>query len=191
MEILRTPEERFSSLPGFHYAPRYAEVRADGGPALRMAYVDEGARDARPVLALHGEPTWGFLYRRVVAPLRVTDLRVVVPDLIGFGRSDKPADRDDHTYARHVAWLTDLVHQLDLRGVILLCQDWGGLIGLRLVAAEPERFAAVVASNTFLPTGDEDLGEAFARWRRFSQEAAELPIARIVQSGTVRELAPG
>jgi haloalkane dehalogenase len=190
MEILRTPEARFASLPGFHYAARYVEVRADGGPALRMAYVDEGDRSARPVLALHGEPTWGYLYRRVVAPLRVTGLRVVVPDLIGFGRSDKPAAREDYTYARHVQWLTDLVEQLDLRDAILLCQDWGGLLGLRLVAADPDRFAAVVASNTFLPTGDQDLGESFATWRRFSQEADELPIGAIVSAGTVRQLTP-
>ncbi|HWV85632.1 MAG TPA: haloalkane dehalogenase [Capillimicrobium sp.] len=190
MEILRTPEARFASLPGFHYAARYAEVRADGGPALRMAYVDEGDRAARPVLALHGEPTWGYLYRRVVAPLRIIGLRVVVPDFIGFGRSDKPAAREDYTYARHVQWVTDLVHQLDLRDVILLGQDWGGLIGLRLVAAEPERFAAVVASNTFLPTGDQDLGDSFHTWRRFSQEADELPIGAIVSAGTVRTLSP-
>jgi haloalkane dehalogenase len=190
MEILRTPEARFASLPGFHFAARYAEVRADGGPALRMAYVDEGDRSARPVLALHGEPTWSYLYRRVVAPLRVTGLRVIAPDLIGFGRSDKPAAREDYTYARHVQWLTDLVHQLDVRDAILLCQDWGGLLGLRLVAAEPDRFAAVVASNTFLPTGDQDLGEGFAAWRRLSQEADELPIGAIVSAGTVRDLTP-
>ena len=188
MEILRTPEERFAHLPAFPYAPRYAEVRADGGPVLRMAYLDEGDRAARPVLALHGEPTWGFLYRRVVGPLRAIGLRIVVPDLIGFGRSDKPAAGEDHTYARHLAWLTDLLHRLDLRDVILLCQDWGGLLGLRLLAAEPERFAAVVASNTFLPTGDHDLGEGFAAWLRFSQETAELPIGAIVDAGTVREL---
>src|SRR5690606_11651810 len=135
MEILRTPAARFASLPGLHYAARYAEVRADGGPALRLAHVDAGDRAARPVLALHGEPTWGHLYRRVAAPPRIRGLPVVVPAFIGFGRADQPAPREDYPDARHVQWVTDLVHQLDLRDVILLGQDWGGLIGLRLVAA--------------------------------------------------------
>jgi len=190
MDILRTPDARFADLPDFPYVPRYAEVRAgDGGaPALRMAYVDEGPRDARPVLLVHGEPSWSYLYRHMAPPLLDAGLRTVVPDLIGFGRSDKPAAREDYTYARHVAWLTDLVVALDLRDAILFGQDWGGLIGLRVVAAQPDRFAAVVASNTFLPTGDQPLGAGFEAWRRFSQEVPELPVGRIVDGGTVREL---
>lgn len=187
METLRTPDERFVGLPDWPYASHYADVRADGAP-LRMAYVDEGARDARPVLLLHGEPTWGYLYRDMIPPLLAEGLRVIAPDLIGFGRSDKPLLREEYTYARHVAWLADLLAQLDLRDTILVCQDWGGLIGLRVVAEHADRFSAVVASNTFLPTGDQDLGEAFQAWRTFSQEVAEFPVGAIVNGGSARDL---
>jgi haloalkane dehalogenase len=190
MEILRTPDERFAELPGWPFAPAYAEVSADGGPALRMAYVDEGPRDAAPVLLLHGEPSWGYLYRSMIAPLAEAGHRVVVPDLIGFGRSDKPAAREDYTYARHVAWVWDLVEQLGLRDITLFGQDWGGLIGLRLVGEHPDRFARVVAANTGLPTGDQDLGEGFKAWRAFSQDVPELPVGRIIDGGTARELEP-
>jgi len=191
MEILRTPDERFADLPDWPWAPHYADVRADGEP-VRMAYVDEAPADARrPVLLLHGEPSWSYLYRSMIAPLVDAGLRVVAPDLIGFGRSDKPADRDDYTYARHVAWVTDLViGQLDLRDVVLFGQDWGGLVGLRLAAEHEDRFAAVVASNTFLPTGDHSLGEGFEQWRRFSQEVPEFPVGMIVNGGTARDLSP-
>jgi haloalkane dehalogenase len=152
-------------------------------------YVDEGPRDAPPVLMMHGEPSWSFLYRKMVAPLVAAGHRVVAPDLVGFGRSDKPAAQDDYTYQRHVEWLTDLVvHRLDLEDIVLFCQDWGGLLGLRLVAEHPQRFAAVVASNTMLPTGDQDPGEAFRAWRDFSQNAPAFDIGRIVNGGTKREL---
>jgi haloalkane dehalogenase len=188
MDKLRTPDERFADLPDWPWTPRYAQVGAASG-LLRMAYVDEGPPDARPVLLLHGEPSWSYLYRSMIGPLLEAGLRVVAPDLIGFGRSDKPADRKTYTYERHVGWLTDLVAgALDLRDAILFCQDWGGLLGLRLVAEDPDRFAAVVASNTFLPTGDRPLGEGFEQWRRFSQESPELHIGRIVNAGTSREL---
>jgi haloalkane dehalogenase len=142
------------------------------------------------VLLLHGEPSWGYLYRTMLPPLVEAGHRVVVPDLIGFGRSDKPSSRDDYTYERHVCWTRDLVEQLDLRDVTLFGQDWGGLIGLRLVGEDPERFARVVVSNTGLPTGDQPLGDGFEAWRRFSQEAPELPVGQIVQGGTARELEP-
>jgi haloalkane dehalogenase len=189
MNVLRTPEERFANLPGFAWQPRYAQISADGLPALRMAYIDEGARDARPVLLLHGEPSWSFLYRSMIGPLLDAGLRVVAPDLIGFGRSDKPAAQEDYTYQRHVDWLGDLVvRSLDLEGIVLFCQDWGGLLGLRLVAEHPQRFAAVVASNTMLPTGDQDPGDAFRAWRDFSQNAPAFDIGRIVNGGTKREL---
>ncbi len=189
MEILRTPDERFADLPDWRWEPRYAEVRADDGEPVRMAYVDEGS--GRPVLLLHGEPSWSYLYRSMIGPLLDAGLRVVAPDLVGFGRSDKPADRDDYTYARHMAWLTDLVvGQLDLRDAVLFGQDWGGLLGLRLVGEHPDRFAAVVASNTFLPTGDQPLGDGFAQWRRFSQEVPEFPVGVIVNGGTGRDLSP-
>src|SRR5689334_11788731 len=144
MEILRTPDDRFAALPGFPYAPRYAEVGE-----LRVGYVDEGPRDGAVVLCLHGEPSWSYLYRKMIPPLVDAGLRVVAPDLVGFGRSDKPASRDDYTFQRHVDWMAGFLDAIDLRDVTLFCQDWGGLIGLRLVAEDPGRFARVVASNTF------------------------------------------
>jgi haloalkane dehalogenase len=189
MNVLRTPEERFADLPGFGWQAHFAEVKTDGAEGLRMAYIDEGPRDARPALLLHGEPSWSFLYRSMIGPLLDAGLRVVAPDLIGFGRSDKPASQQDYTYQRHVEWLTDLVvHRLDLEDIVLFCQDWGGLLGLRLVAEHPQRFAAVVASNTMLPTGDQDPGDAFRAWRDFSQNAPAFDIGRIVNGGTKREL---
>jgi haloalkane dehalogenase len=190
MEILRTPDERFDGLPDWPYAPRYAEVQADGTPPLRMAYVDEGPAGAAPVLLLHGEPSWGFLYRKMIPPLVDAGHRVVVPDLIGFGRSDKPAAFEDYTYARHVAWVRDLLDRLALRGITLFGQDWGGLIGLRLVAEHPDRFARVVAANTGLPTGDQDLGEAFKAWRSYAQSAPDFPVGQIVAGGTATDLPP-
>jgi haloalkane dehalogenase len=190
MEILRTPDERFHGLPDWPYAPRYAEVQADGTPPLRMAYVDEGPAGAAPVLLLHGEPSWGFLYRKMIPPLVDAGHRVVVPDLIGFGRSDKPAAFEDYTYARHVAWVRDLLDRLALRGITLFGQDWGGLIGLRLVAEHPDRFARVVAANTGLPTGDQDLGEAFKAWRSYAQSAPDFPVGQIVAGGTATDLPP-
>jgi haloalkane dehalogenase len=156
-----------------------------------MAYVDAGPADGRTVLLLHGEPSWSYLYRDMIGPLVDAGLRVVAPDLIGFGRSDKPVEREDYTYARHMAWLTDLVvNHLDLRDAILFCQDWGGLLGLRLAAEQEDRFAAIVASNTFLPTGDTDLGDAFRAWRDFSQNVPEFPVGHIVNGGSARELTP-
>ncbi len=188
MQTLRTPEERFAGLQDFGWEPRYAEVTADG-ETLRMAYIDEGPADARPVLLLHGEPSWSYLYRKMIPPLLAAGLRTVVPDLIGFGRSDKPAAQEDYTYARHMQWLTDLVvGRLDLREVVLFCQDWGGLLGLRMVGEHPDRFAAVVASNTMLPTGDHDPGDAFRAWREFARTAERFDVGRIVNGGTAREL---
>jgi haloalkane dehalogenase len=193
MEILRTPDERFDGLPDWPWTPRYATVGA-GDDALRMAYVDERpavAAAARSVLLLHGEPTWSFLYRHMIPPLLDAGLRVVAPDLIGFGRSDKPVDRAVFTYQRHVDWLRELVVDgLDLRDTVLFCQDWGGLLGLRLVAEHPERFAGVVASNTMLPTGDHDPGEAFRAWRDFSQTTDDFDIGRLIDGGCVRALSP-
>lgn len=217
MRVLRTPEERFSGLPGFGFAPHYVEVPAggvaDGGGAadgteggtearaeggvtgadlLRLHYLDEGPADAaETVLCLHGEPSWSYLYRKMIPVLVAGGHRVVAPDLVGFGRSDKPADRRDHTYARHVEWLrAALFDRLDLRDVTLVCQDWGGLLGLRLVAEHPQRFRRVVVANTGLPTGDERPSEAFVNWQRFSQEAPRLPVGAIVNGGTATDLPP-
>lgn len=190
MELLRTPDERFADLSDWSFDPHYAEVTAEG-QAARMAYVDEGPRTGRPVLLLHGEPSWSYLYRSMIGPLAAVGRRVIAPDLIGFGRSDKPAAREDYTYARHVGWLTDLiVSHLDLTDVVLFGQDWGGLLGLRIAAEQEERFGAIVASNTFLPAGDRPLGAGFEAWRTFSQQVPEFPVGRIVDGATARALDP-
>jgi haloalkane dehalogenase len=191
MERLRTPDDRFDGLPDFDFEPRYVDVPdPTGGDPLRMAYLDEGPADADPVLLLHGEPSWSFLYRTMIPVLTAAGHRAVAPDLIGFGRSDKPAHRDDYTYERHVAWMHSLVDQLDLRDITLVCQDWGGLIGLRVAAEQPDRFARIVAANTFLPTGDSHPGEAFMNWRTFSQEVPEFPTGFIINGGCTSTLSP-
>lgn len=190
MQCHRTPDGRFRQLPGWPFPPRYAEVPSGDGGRLRVHYVDEGPPDAPVVLLLHGEPSWSYLYRKMIPILAGAGLRAVAPDLVGFGRSDKPALRSDYSYQRHVDWMRAFAHGRDLRSVTLFGQDWGGLVGLRLVAEEPERFARVVAANTFLPTGDQPAGEAFERWRRFSQEVPVFPTGGILQGATTSELAP-
>lgn len=181
MEVLRTPEERFAALPDFPFKPHFTEVEE-----LRIAFIDEGPRDAPIVLLMHGEPTWSFLYRHVIPALK-NQYRVLAPDLVGFGRSDKPASREAYTYEKHVRWMLGWVDALDLRDITLFCQDWGGLIGLRLVAARPDRFAAVIAANTGLPVGTGS-SEAFAQWVAFSQSVPEFPTGRIVDGGCARAL---
>ena len=191
MDFLRTPDDRFADLPDFAYAPHYVEVPAgDGGAPLRMAFIDEGPRDAPVVLMLHGEPSWSFLYRHVIRAVTAAGLRAVAPDLIGFGRSDKPVSRDAYSYAGHMAWLGAFLDATKLEAITLLCQDWGGLLGLRLVGEQPHRFARVVAANTFLPTGDQKPPEAFFAWRQFSQTAPELAIGRIVSNAVARGMTP-
>jgi len=188
MQVLRTPDSRFENLPDWTFSPHYFDiVDADTGQQLRMAYVDEGPRDGRPVLLLHGEPSWSYLYRHMIPALVAAGHRVLAPDLIGFGRSDKPADRADYTYERHVAWLSQWFTGLGLEDVTLFCQDWGGLLGLRLVAAFPERFAGVVVANTGLPIGT-GFSEGFTQWLAFSQSTPDLPIGQIVDMGTARAL---
>lgn len=190
MEILRTPDERFSGLDGFDFSPHYSEV-IDGqdGTRLRIHHLDEGPRDAAPVLLMHGEPSWCYLYRRFIPDLVARGHRVVAPDLVGFGRSDKPAQRNDYTYERHVQWMSDWLTQLDLTGITLFCQDWGGLIGLRLVAAFPDRFARVVVSNTGLPVGT-GATDGFRAWLDFSQNVPVFPVGMIVNGGCHRDLSP-
>ena len=187
MKVLRTPADRFSGLPDWPFSPEFTEIKDGSGGALRLAYYDEGPRSGRTVLLMHGEPTWSYLYRKVIAPLSANGRRVVAPDLIGFGQSDKPSERGDYTYERHVAWMSQWLVALDLKDITLFCQDWGGLIGLRLVAAFPERFAGVVISNTGLPVG-EQMSEGFANWLNFSQSIPEFPTGRIVSAGTSRGL---
>jgi haloalkane dehalogenase len=192
MESLRTPDGRFEGLPDFDFSPHYVEVPSGDGGMLRLHHLDEGdAAAAETVLLLHGEPSWCFLYRKMIPVLVGRGHRTVAPDLIGFGRSDKPADRTDYTYARHVEWLRHaLFDSLDLSGITLVCQDWGGLLGLRLVAEHPDRFRRVVAANTGLPTGDGKTSEAFTAWQNFSQSVSQLPVGAIVSSGTMTELSP-
>src|SRR6516225_11487913 len=185
MKVLRTPEERFAGLPDFGYEPRYADA---GG--MRLAYVEAGPPAGEPVLLLHGEPSWSFLYRKVIPVLAGAGLRVIAADLIGFGRSDKPAETADHSYARHVEWIRAFAFDaLGLAGVTLVGQDWGGLIGLRLVAEHPDRFARVVAANTGLPTGDQAMPEVWLRFRDMVAKAPELGISRLVQAGCRTALA--
>jgi haloalkane dehalogenase len=184
MDVLRTPDERFGSLPGFDLAPRYADVPDRDSGLLRMAYVDAGPSDGPVALLLHGEPSWSFLYRGVIRVLADAGIRAVAPDLVGFGRSDKPARVSDHSYARHVEWVRTLAFdELDLHDVTLVGQDWGGLIGLRLVAEHPDRFAAVVAANTGLPTGDHPMPEVWWQFRTAVEKADRLDVGRLVQSG--------
>jgi haloalkane dehalogenase len=182
MKTLRTPDDRFTDLPEFPYEPRYADV---GG--LRMAYVEAGAGE--PVLLLHGEPSWSFLYRHVIEVLAGAGYRAIAPDLIGFGRSDKPVDQAEHTYARHVEWVRALAFDaLDLRAVTVVGQDWGGLIGLRLAAEHPDRIARIVAANTGMPTGDIPMPEIWHQFRAAVQTAPVLDIARFIQSGCATRL---
>lgn len=192
MEVLRTPDERFADLPGYPFAPTYFDIeRGDGTGTLRVHFLDEGPRDAaETVLLMHGEPSWSFLYRRMIPVLAAAGHRTVAPDLVGFGRSDKPTPRTEYTFQRHVDWMTAWLTGIDLDGITLVCQDWGGLIGLRLVAAMPERFRRVVAANTFLPTGDGPPGDAFLAWQKFSQEVATFPTGFIINGGCARDLAP-
>lgn len=191
MRSLRTPAERFDSLPGFDYSPRYADVPDGEGGTLRMAYVEIGPTDGPVVLLLHGEPTWSFLYRTMLPILGNAGLRAIAVDLVGFGRSDKPTEVADHSYARHVEWVRALlVEKLELRDITLLGQDWGGLIGLRLVAEHPERFQRIVAANTGLPTGDHSMPEEWWAFREAVAGAEELDIGRFVRAGCRRPV-PG
>jgi haloalkane dehalogenase len=191
MRALRTPAERFSDLPGFPYPPSYADVPDPDGGTLRMAWVEDGPADGPVVLLLHGEPSWSFLHRTMLPVLAAAGMRAVAPDLVGFGRSDKPAEIGDHSYARHVEWVRALAFDvLDLRDVTLVAQDWGGLIGLRTVAEHPDRFAAVVAANTGLPTGDRDMPAVWWEFRRAVERAPELDVGRLVQSGCRTRFTP-
>ena len=190
LQILRTPDKSFADLPGYPFQPHYVDVANDvGGRPLRVHYIDEGPTDAPAVLMLHGEPSWSYLYRKMVPVLTGAGLRAVAIDLVGFGRSDKPANRDDYTYQAHVDWTRAAIEAIGLTDITLVCQDWGGLIGLRLVGEDPDRFARVVAANTFLPTGDVHPGEAFLAWQRYSQQAPQLDVGQIVNGGCRSDLA--
>lgn len=180
MAVLRTPDERFVDLPGYPFEPRYVEVRG-----LRMHYVDEGplergAKPAATILCLHGEPTWSYLYRKMIPPLAARH-RVIAPDFIGFGRSDKLSEKSDYTFQMHVDQLAGFLQALELDDLTLVCQDWGGLIGLRVAAENPHRFSRLVIMNTGLPTGDEGMNDAFRQWRQFAASSDDLPVGFIMQ----------
>ena len=189
METFRTPDDRFADLTDLPWEPRYAEVPDGDGGTLRMAYVEAGPADGPVALLLHGEPTWSYLYRHVMRVLAEAGIRAVAVDLVGFGRSDKPLRPEDHSFARHVEWVRALVlDHLGLRDVTLVGQDWGGLIGLRLVAEHPDRFARVVAANTGLPTGDFDMPEVWWMFRNAVEKAEVLDVGRLVAAGCLRGL---
>jgi haloalkane dehalogenase len=189
MKTLRTPDDRFAGLAGYPFEPHYAEIDDLEGDTLRVHYLDEGPADAAPVLLMHGEPSWSYLYRHMVPVLVAAGHRVIAPDLVGFGRSDKPTESTDYTYARHVEWMRQLLFdQLDLHDITYFGQDWGGLVGLRLVALDPARFARVAVGNTGLPTGHGPASEAFLNWQKFSQESPVFPIGQIINGGTTTDL---
>jgi haloalkane dehalogenase len=188
MKFVRTPDERFANLPGYPFAPHYVSVPDGEGGNLRMHYVDEGPRDGAVVLMLHGEPTWSYLYRKMIPGIVAAGFRAVAPDLIGFGKSDKPTERGDYTYARHVGWMWSCIEQIGLRDMTLVCQDWGSLIGLRVAAEHPDFFSRIVVANGGLPTGDQKMSEAFLSWLEFSQKTPVFPIGGLVGGGCATSL---
>lgn len=183
MKSVRTPDSRFRNLPDYDFGENYADI-----DDVRMHYLHEGPRDGNVVLLLHGEPSWSYLYRFMIPPLCGAGLRVIAPDLIGFGKSDKPVRKADYSYANHVAWMRQFVESLDLRDITLFCQDWGSLIGLRVAAEHEQRFARIVLGNGGLPTGDQPMPRAFTIWRLFARYSPWFPIGRIIQKGTITEL---
>ncbi|MBB3764964.1 haloalkane dehalogenase [Sphingomicrobium lutaoense] len=188
MTIFRTDEERFADVPDYPFAPHYFHVHLDGGEVARQHYLDEGPSEGPVILLLHGEPSWSFLYRHMIPPLVEAGNRVIAPDLIGFGKSDKPTRRSDYSYAAHAGWLGQLLDHLGLRDIGLFCQDWGGLLGLRHVGMNPQRFAFVVASNTFLPVGAGSPSDAFVAWREYATTNPAFNIGGVIQRATVRHL---
>lgn len=180
MTVLRTPDEQFTNLPDFPFSPHYVGIEDEDFGPLRIHYLDEGPSAAPVIFCLHGEPTWSFLYRKMIPHFVSAGFRVVAPDLVGFGRSDKLSGREDYTYARHVGWMRQLIEALNLRNITLVAQDWGGMLGLRLATELDERFSAISLSNTGLPTGDQAMSEAFLKWQRWSQEDETFDIGFIV-----------
>jgi haloalkane dehalogenase len=182
-KALQTPESRFDNLPGYDFAPHYVDI--DG---LRMHYVEEGPQDADPVLLLHGEPSWSYLYRKMIPPLAAAGHRVIAPDLIGFGKSDKPASTGDYSYAGHVEWMRQFIETLDLNDISLFGQDWGSLIGLRVAAENEPRFARIAIGNGALPTGDQPMSEAFLQWREYATTNPKFDIGGVFQRACTLDL---
>ncbi len=189
MQTLRTPEERFTGLSDYPFTPNFVDISDQDGGTLRVHYLDEGPSEAPPILCMHGEPSWSYLYRKMIPLLVAAGHRVIAPDLVGFGKSDKPTQKSDYTYARHVAWMQEaIIDHLDLRNTTFFGQDWGGLVGLRLVAENPDRFDRVVIGNTGLPTGDGPISEAFMAWQKFSQTTPVFDVGFLINSATITEL---
>ena len=184
MKILNTPDDRFANLPGYPFSPNYIEIESD----LKMHYVDEGPKDGGIVLLLHGQPSWSYLYRKMIPVFVEKGYRTIAPDLIGFGKSSKPTEQSDYTYARHVEWMEAFLNKLNLKDIHLFIQDWGGLIGLRNVANNPDRFKTITAANTGIPTGDQKMPEVFSQWVAFVKNVPYLGAGKVVQNGTVTKL---
>ena len=183
MKILRTPDNRFSNLLDYPFKPNYIQLGD-----IRIHYVDEGESSEEVVLLIHGEPTWSYLYRKMVPIVSESGYRVIVPDLVGFGKSDKPINQEDYTYEKHVGWISSYIESLDLTNINLFCQDWGGLIGLRIVSEQGYRFNRIIASNTSLPTGDFKVPKAFFNWQKFSQDTPVFNASKIVKSSCVNKI---
>jgi haloalkane dehalogenase len=181
--ILRTPESCFEDLKDYPFHPHYAKVNN-----LRIHYIDEGPVDARPVLLLHGVPAWSYLYRHLITNIAKTGTRVVAPDLIGFGKSDKPGEVKYHTYQSHVDWMTEFIDILNLKGITLFCHDWGSLIGLRIAAQHPDLFAGIIVSNGMLPTGEYKINPAFRLWKYFARYSPFIPVDQVIEAGSLRKL---
>ena len=188
MQVLKTPESAFNKITDFPYSPCFTEITDTVSSEMTMAHYQCGPEDGHTVLLMHGEPTWAYLYRKMMPVLAEAGFNVIAPDLIGFGRSDKPVRKEDYSYARHLIWIKDWFTQVVKGPTTLFCQDWGGLLGLRLVADMPDYFSGVMVSNTGLPTGDYSPSEAFIKWRRFSQDVPIFPTSTIIQNGTTTEL---
>ena len=188
MHVLRTPDFRFENLEGYPFVANYLDVTARDTRPLRMHYLDEGPIDGPPIVLLHGEPTWSYLYRTMIPPLTDAGNRVLAPDLIGFGRSDKPGRVEDYTYLRHVEWVTSWFELLNLRDVTLFVQDWGSLIGLRIAAEQGDRIARLVVANGFLPTARQSTAPAFYARRAFARYSPVLPAGLLVAAGTLRRV---
>lgn len=187
MELKRTPDARFEHLDGYPFAPHYAEVKAEDGTPLRVHYVDEGPRGAAPVVLMHGNPSWSYLYRKIIPRLVAKGHRAVAPDLVGLGRSDKPAAKSDYSLARHVDWMSHWLVAAGIENATLFAQDWGGVIGFPVAMRHPERFARLVAANTGLPTG-QGASQALQDWLDYSDRAPSLPVAQLIASWVVNGL---
>lgn len=188
MQVLRADLTRFAAIPDYPFAENWIEIDLGEGHRGRMHYIDEGKKNAPPVLLFHGEPSWSFLYRKMIPVLVDAGFRCLAPDLIGFGKSDKPDDIAFYTYDSHISWLEQWRESVVPEPAALFCQDWGGLLGLRMVGEEPGKFTCVTASNTFLPEGGGKASDAFMAWREFAKSSPEFNIGNILQGACVREL---